>query len=325
MKKFLVVFLVLFVTVSFTAFGHGGGGGGASRDYHDGITAGVEFGVFEADENGDQNPNLAFTLAFAHPFFDDQLELLAEMRYIIGLGDDWGDGDSEHAMDLYLGLTWNRQLSDASKLSFILHKGFEGIVLTDRDDDTNNIDAGKLTPAFRFEHEFPVGDTIYFQSAFPWTYLRNNTPEAARLFGADFTLGWESNFGLNLETTLRTLISPFSNAGPDANPAWRNTTGIQFLEFVVGYEYRAFYFEVATEVPVNASNRNAADAARNPGRFGASGLVITPEIEFHIHALGGVLTAYVNCEFDHAFRYRAVKDKRMHISPAVGLMYTYEF
>ena len=320
MKKFLVFFLAL--AVSFSAFGHGGATGGSGREYHDGITAGVEFGVLEIEEEGANEPIMAFTLAFAQPFFNNQLELLAEGRYIFGLGEDYGDGDTNQALDLFLGLTYNRKLSDAATLSFLLQKGFEGIVLSDRDDDANNIGAARFTPAVRFGYEFPVEDSIYLQFSFPWTYAQN-TKNAANIFGFDLTLGWESNFGLNLEATLATIISPFNTTGenPNNNVAWRNHTGIQFLEFVVGYEYRAFHFEVATEIPVNASNRNA----NNTVTRGAGGVIITPEIEFHIHALGGVITAYVNCEFDHAGRKGAIQDSMMHISPAAGLMFTYQF
>jgi len=115
----------------------------------------------------------------------------------------------------------------------------------------------------------------------PVYYFSNEAVDTE--LGLNFTLGWESNFGLGLEFTVFTMISG----------------GFEYdgFEAIVGFETGPIHIEVTAEFPSNIDY----------------GIIITPEFEYAI----GKFSLYANCEF------AGIGAGNISISPALGIKYRF--
>ena len=229
MKKFLVFFLVMSLAVSFVT----------AEDEGIGLSVGLEFG-FENIGDEERVPYLMPLLVYEKSFFDDALDLFAEIEYTIGFV---GEGELEQSLALDFMAGYNLKLGDANTLSLIFQNEFDEMVIS----PGFSLD-GIFTPAVKFTREFDFGD-IFAQIGAPIYYFNYADPE----FGLDFTLGWGSTFGLKIEAKLLTLLVPSDDAGYNG------------FEALVSYENGPVYFEVEMEIPREISEE---------------GVIITPEFEY---------------------------------------------
>jgi hypothetical protein len=258
MKKVFVVLLSLFMTVSFTAFG----------DEEIGLSTGLEFGI--ADVSSDERmPYLMPMIIYEQPFLDDALDIYAELDYTFGFAEEL-----EQSLYLDLMVGYNLGLSESSMLSFILQNKFDEITIHNGDL------AGIFTPAIGFNQELNFGD-IFAAAGLPVYY--NNNEDSDTELGLNFTLGWESSFGLGLEFTVLTMISG----------------GFKYdsLEVIARFETDPIYIEVIAEIPSDLDY----------------GITITPLIEYAI----GNFSLYTKCEF------AGLGAEKISFSPALGIKYSF--
>jgi len=210
MQKFLVVFLALFLIVSFAAFGH----------EETGLSVGLEFGIVDVS-NDERQPYLVPMLIYEHSFFDDALDVYAELNYTFGFADEL-----EQSLYLNLMAGYNLGLGESSTLSFILQNEFYELTIPGGDL------AGIFTPAIGFNQELNFGD-IFAAAGLPVYYF--NSEDSDTELGLNFTLGWESSFGFGLEFTVFTMLSG----------------GFEYdsLEVIARFETDPIYIEVTAEFP----------------------------------------------------------------------------
>ena len=317
MKKFIVLFIVLLPAVNFTAGAHSGCGGrcgGRGGGFGDkGFTAGLEFGI-EGVNKDSRMPAPKGIAGFGHSFLDGALDIYLELNYTVGFpkrhndlsssrsvsrclecdddpsnghfgdpsDDDWALRQSLYSNSM-IGYNLNLGFDGETVLSFILQNEIDELTISPRSDNSNNI-RGIFTPAIRFSHEFNTGD-IYTQIGVPFTYVRE-TKNADKEVGLEFTLGWNSLLGLELEAMVYTLLAPGSRAGFDA------------LAFLIGYELKQFHFSVDTYIPLREIDR--------------LGVNITPQIEYTFRQW----TFHANCIFYHI-------GSGLYVTPALGFKYTF--
>jgi len=257
MKKYLVIF-ALFLAVTFTAFG----------DEEIGLSTGLEFGIVDVG-NDERMPYLMPMIIFEQSFFDDALDVYAELNYTFGFAEEL-----EQSLYLNLMAGYNLGLGELSTLSFILQNEFDEISIPDGDF------AGIFTPAIGFNQEFDFGD-IFAAVGLPVYYFNNEDSDTE--LGLNFTLGFESGFGLGLEVTVFTMISG----------------GFLYdsLEVIAIFETDPIYIEVIAEIPSEIDY----------------GITITPHIEYAI----GNFSLYANCEF------AGLGAGNISISPALGIRYRF--
>jgi len=278
MKRFLLIFLVLVLAAGFAA------------GQELGLTAGLEFGLGNVGEanDGDIEPYIIPMLIYENAFLDGALDLYAELDYTLGFATTENeDGDDVLPMSLYfdLYLGYNLSLGTASTLSFILENEFDEILLSPTYKESNNIN-GIFTPAVRFTQGFDFGD-LYATIGVPINYVQYEK-DADALIGLDFTLGWESSFGLGLEAIIKTMIAP------------EDATGYYELEATISYETGPIYGEVNLIFPKEIKEE---------------GITITPEFDY---ALGN-LTLYTFIEFAGI----GIEDGDVVITPAIGVKYSF--
>jgi len=258
MKKFLVVFFALFLAVTFTAFG----------DEEIGLSAGLEFGIVDIG-NDERMPYLMPMIIYEQSFFDDALDVYAELNYTFGFAEEL-----EQSLYLNLMVGYNLGLGESSTLSFILQNEFDEITIPD------GAFAGIFTPAIGFNQAFNFGD-IFAAVGLPVYYFDNE--DADTEIGLNFTLGWESSFGLGLEFTVFTMIS--------------GDFRYDSLEAIARFETGPIYIEVIAEFPSDIDY----------------GITITPLFEYAI----GNFSLYANCEF------AGIGAGNIGISPALGIKYRF--
>jgi len=277
MKKCIFLFFVLGVAASFTA----------ADDEGIGLSAGLEFGIENINKANDSemNPYLMPMLIYENSFLDDTLDVYAELDYTLGFTkepDD--DGDEVNPQFIYLDLMvgYNLGLGSTSTLSFILENEFDKLIISPQYKESANL-TGIFTPAVKFNQNFDFGD-FFAQVGAPITYYDKDTDSA---IGIDFTLGWNSTFGLGIEAKLRTLFAP------------RDASGYQGFETTISYEMGPVYIEVETIIPRETSDE---------------GVTITPEFDYSFQEF----TFYVKCEFS------GIGSKSgAIISPALGVKYSF--
>jgi len=295
MRKFLVLIAIIFLAVNFSSFAHSGCGGyGGLGD--DGLAAGLEFGIDGINEEDERAPYLTAMLSYGHSFLNDSLDFYSELNYTFGFKKDdhshGGSHDDAFPQTLYFNLMlgYNLRLGPdrESTLSFILQNEFDRFVIAPRNDGGNNI-TGIFTPAVNFNQEFNTGD-LYAQIGLPITYVQDDKNADAEI-GLNFTVGWNSLFGLELEATLCTMLAPGDEAGLDD------------LELVIGYEVEPFHFSVEAAIPLSD--------------FDHRGIDVTPRVEYGF----GSFNFYVYCEF--AGIGAKESEHSLCITPALGFKFTF--
>jgi len=281
MKKFFVLLFVLALTAGFAA---------AEDDEGIGLSAGLEFGVGNVSkaDDGDMNPYLMPMLIYENSFLDETLDVYAELDYTFGFAKEPNDdGDEVNPQSLYFdfSLAYNLGLGGASTLSFILENEFDEITISPQYRETNAL-TGIFTPAVKFNQELDIGD-LFAQIGAPITYIQYDK-DADTETGLDFTLGWNSAFGLGIEAKVCTLIVP----GDDA--------GYQGIEAIISYETETIYIEVETIIPRET---------------GGDGVTVTPEFDYFFNNF----TFYVKCECAGI----GVDGGSISITPALGVKYRF--
>jgi len=266
-RKFLVFFLVLILAAGFAA----------AQDI--GLTTGLEFGLGNINKayGGDVEPYLMPMLIYENSFLDGTLDLYAELDYTLGFGND--DLAQSLYIDLFAG--YNLSLGSASTLSFILENEFDPI-----DISPDDLIIGIFTPAIKFNQGFDFGD-LYAKVGLPITYYPN-IKNADTGVGLNFTLGWDSAFGLGIEAVIYTQLAP----GDDAGYYAFGTT--------VLYENGPMYCELN---------------AYFPSDINAEGITITPEFDYSF----GNFTAYLFIEFAGI----GSDGGEAVITPALGVKYSF--
>ncbi|GBU29361.1 hypothetical protein R84B8_02925 [Treponema sp. R8-4-B8] len=279
MKRFFIAILVMALLASFAA---------AEDEEGIGLSVGLEFGIGNVNMANDEemSPYLMPILIYENSFLDDALDVYAEVDYTFGFTKEPNDdGDEVNPQSMYVDLMigYNLGLGDASTLSFILENEFDEIIIAPKIEEGNAL-TGIFTPAIKFNREFDFGD-IYAQIGAPITYYDKNTDAS---IGLDFTLGWNSSFGLGIEAKVCTLIVPNDDAG---------YTGV---EAIISYATEPIYAEIEIIIPKEIDNE---------------GVKITPEFDYSFKNF----TFYVKCVFDGI----GVKDGNVTISPALGVKYSF--
>jgi hypothetical protein len=277
MKKFLVLFLGLSLAVSYTLV--------ADEDEGIGLSAGLEFGIANIGKANDEEmtPYLMPMLIYGNSFLDDSLELYAELDYTFGFTKEPDDeGGEVFPQSLYFDfmLGYNFGLGDTSTLSVIIDE----IIILPKFKEINAL-TGIFTPAVKFTQGFDFGD-LFAQIGVPGTVQYDK--DADTEVGLDFTLGWNSSFGLGIEAKIRTLLAP----GDDR--------GYSGLETIVSYENDPIYLEVETIFP---------------GEISGEGITITPEFDYIFRNF----TFYVKCEFAGI----GIDGGSVCVSPALGFKYSF--
>jgi opacity protein-like surface antigen len=283
MKKFFVALFALAMLASFAA---------ADDDYDKGIglSAGLEFGIGNINKANDveMSPYIMPMLIYENSFFDEALDIYAEVDYTFGFTKEPdGDDADVYPQSLYsdLMIGYNMGLGDTSTLSFILENEFDEIIISPKYKESNSL-TGIFTPTIKFNQELDIGD-LFFKIGAPITYIQYDK-DADKIVGLDFTVGWNSSFGLGLEAKACTVIVPSDDAG---------YTG---TEAIVSYETKPIYIEVKTIIPKE---------------IGDEGVTVTPEFDYSVKNF----TFYVKCEFAGI----GISGGNAVISPALGIKYSF--
>jgi hypothetical protein len=258
-KKFFVAFFVLVLSANFVA----------ANDDEEGIglSVGLEFGIGNINKPNDEemSPYLRPILIYENSFLDDTLDVYAELYYTFGFTKEPNDdGDEVNPQSLYsdIILGYNISLGGASTLSFILENEFDEIIISPTNKEANAL-TGIFTPAIKFNQEFDIGN-LFAKIGSPITYIQYDK-DADTSVGLDFTVGWNSAFGLGIEAKACMLIVP----GDDA--------GFSGVEATITYETETIYIEVETIIPKEINNE---------------GVKVTPEFDYSFKNF----TFYVKCE-----------------------------
>jgi hypothetical protein len=275
MKKCFCLFLVLSLAAGFAT--------AEDKDEGIGLSVGVEFGIENINKANDEDmaPYLMPMIIYENSFLDDTLDVYAEIDYTIGLAKETNeDGHDVNPQSMYADLMfgYNLKLGETSTLSFILENEFDEITISPEYSLT-----GIFTPAIKFNQNLDIGD-LYFKVGAPITY--NDDKDADKLTGLDFTIGWDSSFGLGIEAKFCTMIVP------------KEYAGYTHLEATISYETDHIYFEVETIIPKEVDK---------------DGITITPEFDINIQKL----TFYVKSEFAGI----GITDYKVVVSPALGIKF----
>ncbi|WP_461255585.1 hypothetical protein [Treponema sp. R80B11-R83G3] len=281
MKRFFIALLVMALLASFATADDEGGIG---------LSVGLEFGIGNVNKANDEemSPYLMPMLIYEKSFLDDALDVYAEVDYTFGFTKEPNeDGDEVNPQSMYVDLMigYNLGLGDTSNLSFILENEFDEIIIAPKIEEGNAL-TGIFTPAIKFNQNFDSGD-IYAQIGVPITYMQYDK-DADTAIGLDFTLGWNSSFGLGLEAKVCTLIVPSDDAG---------YTGV---EAIISYQTEPIYIEVETIIPKEIDNE---------------GVKVTPEFDYSFKNF----TFYVKCVFDGI----GSDGRNVIISPGLGVKYNF--
>jgi len=286
MKKLIISLFVLALSANFAAAQDEG----IDSDEGIGLSVGLEFGLENATKanDSDMNPYLMPLLIYENSFLDDALDVYAELNYTFGFTKEPNeDGDEVNPQSMYVDLMigYNLGLGSASTLSFIVENEFDEFIIAPKSSESNAI-TGIFTPAVKFNQDLDIGG-LFAQVGAPITYMQYEK-DADTAIGLDFTLGWNSTFGLGIEAKICSLLIP------DDDPGY---TG---LEVIVSYEQGPVYAEVETIVPKEISKEGAT---------------VTPEFDYSIKNF----TFYVKSEFALI----GIDDGDVIISPGLGVKYRF--
>ena len=277
MKKFLVFFMVLTLATGFVM--------AQEEDEGIGLTVGAEFGIGDINKPNnadDMYPYVMPMIIYENAFMDGALDIFAELDYTLGFTDNAaGDLPMELYNDIIIG--YNLGLSEASTLSFIVEHELTFDLVTDGDVADNMLNT--VRPGIRFNQFIESAGDLYAQVNLPVTYMDNGADDT--ITGLDFIIGWGSTFGLGLEATIYTLLSPDT------------VSGYNGFDVLVSYENGPVYCEVEACIPEDMD----------------SGVTITPEFQYEIIPN---LKAYVNCAFT-----AIGSDFDVGITPALGITYSF--
>ena len=280
MKKLLVLLIALTLTGVFTY----------AQDT--GLSVGLEFGIEEINKPNDAEdfyPYLMPMIIYENSFLDDALDVYSELffRYDFTKAPEGYDEDSKEVnpMSLYfnLALGYNIGLGRTSILSLRLENDNE-FQLSPRYDEYNLFN-GHLTPGIKFTQGTAFGD-FYGQIDYPF-YYRQFEKEADFTSGLDFTLGWESDFGLGFK------IKECNSLQPDIE--W-----FYHFDATLYFETDLFYAEVEANIPREIEE--------------GGGITITPWLECYF----GNFTFYIFSSFSNIGT-----DLDLGISPGLGVKFSF--
>jgi len=252
------------------------------------LSVGLEFGagnIGKADD-GDIKYYLMPMLLYENSFFNKTLDVYAELEYTFGLTkEEDEDGDEVIPQSIYFDLIvgYNFSFGSASTLSVILENEFDELIISPRSAGGPNL-TGIFTPAVNFNQNFSFGD-LFARLGAPLTYFDKG---ADITMGLDFTIGWNSTFGLGIEAKPRTLLFPGYAAGYNG------------FETIISYQTGSVYVEIETIFP---------------GEISVEGVKITPEFDYSWWNF----TFYVKCEFSGI----GVSGAGVRVTPAIGVKYSY--
>lgn len=280
MKRYILLFFVMCMAAGFAV----------ADDEGIGLTVGLEFGIGNINKanDGEISPYLMPMLIYENTFLDETLDVYAELDYTLGFTKEPNDdGKDVNPQSIYLDLMvdYNLSLGSASTLTFILENEFDEIIISPKFKDINAL-TGIFTPAVKFNHELDFGG-LSAKIGIPITYVQYDK-DADTALGLDITLGWNSNFGLGIETIFYTSLVPVDDSG---------YTGV---EAIVSYETEPVYFEIDVFIPKEISDEGAS---------------ITPEFDYSFQNF----TFYINCEFAGI----GINGGKVIVSPALGVKYSF--
>ena len=283
MKKFLVFFLVLTLTVWFATAEE------MERD-EIGLTISLEFGIDEVNTS-DKYPYSWLSVRYETELLDGALDIGAEIAHDMGFVDGLPQG---LYFDLMAGI--NIDVGESSTLSIILEN--ENYVDLDADGDKV---AGVFKPGLMFNQSFDGGD-IYFKLDSPIAYLFYGIDP---FFGLDITAGWESAFGLGIEVSGHIL---FNNLYDDE----KGFTGVGFTTF---FDAEPIYAEVAVTIPIKDLSDGSPYYYFDVAAMDI-GICITPLFSF---AISPLFQIYASCQFGGI----GVDGGDISITPAIGIILSF--
>jgi hypothetical protein len=241
------------------------------------LTAGLEFGAVNVYEANDNNMNyyLKPMLIYENSFLGNTLDIYTELDYTIGFKIPADDGINSQSLYFDFMLGYNLSLGSVSTLSFSLENEFDELTIIPQLTLT-----GIFTPAVKYNHKFGFGD-LFARVGAPITYYNDANATA----GLDLTLGWNSTFGLGIETKLCTLLAP------------EDVIGFHGVETIISFVTGAVYIKIETIIPMATS---------------VVGATITPEFNLSVWDL----TLYLKCEFS------GIGSGDTIMSPGVGVKFT---
>jgi len=265
MKRILTIFVILFLALSFNAAGDGIG-----------LSVGMEFGLGDIGRAGGAIlPCLTVpVIIYDTSFVDGSIDLYAELSYSLGFVENSADLFHSLYFDFLFG--YNFMFGTGSTISVILENELDSIEFTPEFSLT-----GFFTPAVKYNQRLDFGD-LYAKIGVPLTY--NDVGDIVT--GINGTVGWNTPFGLGLETVIYSEVSP--NAS--------------YLGFgaLVSFETDPVYFELDLYIP---------------GDVETEGITMTPEFEYFLFGF----TFYLSVEFAGI----GIPDGTTVITPTLGFKYSF--
>ena len=188
MKRILIVFVILFLALSFNAAGDDGIG----------LSVGMEFGLGDIGRAGGAIlPCLTVPVViYDTSFVNDTIDLYAELSYSLGFVEKTDDLFHSLYFDFLFG--YNFMFGTGSTISVSLENELDSIELAPEFSLT-----GIFTPAVKYNQGLDFGD-LYAQIGVPLTYH----DVGGIVLGIDSTIGWNTPFGLGLEAVVYSEVYP---------------------------------------------------------------------------------------------------------------------
>ena len=214
MKKLLVLFLSLLLT-PFAADNAAACSSCSTRNRHHysqnegyAISVGTEFGVDNINDGDHREPYIGLNFMYDEALLNGKLNINIGFGYVFEFVKEFNADYKKvfpQTLTLDAGLGYNLNLRDTSTLSFLLesYTDFRLAPLNTPNDD-NNV-ASVLSPGIRFIESLSFGD-IYAQIGFPFRFAPYGV-------NTEFTIGWNSKFGLGLALDTYFHLSPEANWG----------------------------------------------------------------------------------------------------------------
>lgn len=298
MRKFLVLVILVFLTANFSLSAHSGCSG-YGRFGMEGFAAALEFG-FDGVNEDVRMAYLTTMIGYGHSFFDKMIETYAELNYTFGFRRNGHphyvsyDEDGVFPQTMYLNLMARYNLypgrSEDTKLSFSLKNVFDKIIIAPRSEVNNNI-KGVFSSSATFYQKTNIGQ-FNASASLPVTYIQVNRNADTRV-GLNFSIGWDTKFELGLDVTLITMLAP------------NESSGIDSLEFFVGYGWWPFYFCLWSALPL----KDIEDR----------GISLSPKVEYSFRDFG----FFVKCEFEGIGVKKNDDGYATCISPGLGFVFVF--
>jgi len=288
MKKFLVFFVVLTLTVGF-AFAQVG------------LSADLEFGIFDVNNANDveEYPYIYAGIGYGNTFVDT-LDFSVGVGVEFGLNQEDVEDTKKNPLFLYadVGLGYGISLNDAASLSINVDSENCIDLYSGADDNFDGI----LWPGLTFNLGTDAGG-IYLTAQVPFGYvgyLKNS-------LGLNLKLGWDSAFGLGFEAAGHFLLK--TDKGLD------DYTGFTGLSFSVSYGLEALYFGVDVTVPLKTVDLGIGEYTLPYSYFDMyahDGIAISPSIRYNIFE---GFDAHAGC----TFKYIGLENQDVGINFTIGL------